>query len=164
MGLEIIIATPTYALDIVDLICKLEKESNFMMYESNEIPSENNMRQRIAGGGESEVFLVAKKYTVPIGYLLLSRGQLSRNHGVGTLALGVLDGYKKQGIGSSLLREVISWAQLHNLYRLQLQVQTENEIAVSLYRKFSFEVEGVIKKASFVNGRYVDKLQMALLL
>lgn len=164
MDYQIITATPDNAFDIVGLIYQLEKESSFMMYEKNEIPSEIDMRQRIARVGENEVFFLAQKGSVSAGYLLLYRGRMVRNHGVGTIALGVLDQFKRQGVGSALLHEAIRWAQSHGVYRLQLQVQTENETAIRLYKKLSFTVEGVLKRASSVNGQYVDKLQMALLL
>jgi hypothetical protein len=58
----------------------------------------------------------------------------------------------------------IAWSKQHNLYRLQLQVQTSNKTACHLYQKYGFEIEGVLRCCAHIGGVYVDKFQMSLLL
>ena len=50
-----------------------------------------------------------------------------------------------------------------NLVRLDLDVYTDNEAAIKLYRKFGFAVEGTLVKAAFRDGAYVDNYVMARL-
>ena len=38
---------------------------------------------------------------------------------------------------------------------------TDNAIALRLYRKFGFEVEGTLKAFAFRNGRFIDAYTMA---
>ena len=95
---------------------------------------------------------------------MVFRGNLARNRGVGTLALGVAETAQGYGVGSKLVAEAIAWSKYHNLYRLQLQVQTNNTKALRLYQKFGFQTEGTLRRCALVNDEYVDKYQMALLL
>lgn len=162
----IVSATPDDALKLSHLMGKLESESDFMMYEAQEIPSEDLLRQRLESSERSkkEVFLLAVANGDLCGYALVFCGHLARNRGVGTLALGVAKFAQSCGVGSELITEAIAWAERHGLYRLQLQVQTSNKRAVRLYQKHGFKNEGTLHRCALVNGEYVDKYQMALLL
>ena len=48
-----------------------------------------------------------------------------------------------------------------NFVRLELTVYTDNAVALALYRKFGFEVEGTLKSYAFRNGRFIDAYTMA---
>jgi L-phenylalanine/L-methionine N-acetyltransferase len=50
-----------------------------------------------------------------------------------------------------------------NLTRLELEVYTDNEPAIRLYKKFGFTIEGTLAQNSFRDGRYVDSHLMARL-
>jgi putative acetyltransferase len=66
------------------------------------------------------------------------------------------------GVGSALMRAAIDLADNWlNLVRLELMVFAANEAAISLYRKFAFEIEGTARAFGFQAGRYVDVHTMA---
>lgn len=164
---NVIPATPTDATKLSKLMRKLESENSFMMYEASEIPREELLRERLAVNAKTakETFLLAVADNGDLcGYSLVFRGNLARNRGVGTLALGVAETAQGYGVGSKLVAEAIAWSKYHNLYRLQLQVQTNNTKALRLYQKFGFQTEGTLRRCALVNDEYVDKYQMALLL
>ncbi len=48
-----------------------------------------------------------------------------------------------------------------NLERIELTVYIDNERAISLDKKFGFEIEGESKDYAFRNGKYVDVYHMA---
>ncbi len=48
-----------------------------------------------------------------------------------------------------------------NLLRLELDVYTDNEPAIRLYKKFDFVIEGTQKVYAFRDGSYVDAYRMA---
>jgi putative acetyltransferase len=50
-----------------------------------------------------------------------------------------------------------------NLTRLELEVYSDNEPGLRLYKKFGFEIEGLKKKFTFRAGQYVDAYAMARL-
>jgi ribosomal protein S18 acetylase RimI-like enzyme len=51
------------------------------------------------------------------------------------LGMGIVDGFRGQGIGSALMEELIGWAGGRTLI---LRVFPHNERAIGLYRKFGF--------------------------
>lgn len=79
----------------------------------------------------------------------------------GVLGIGVLPGYRSQGIGKRLLEETLAKAAQRALERVELDVYASNRPAISLYEKFGFEVEGVKKRARKIDGVYDDVVMMA---
>lgn len=56
--------------------------------------------------------------------------------------IGVRSGYRKQEVGSALLKEVIRECRLHREKRLCLAVQADNAGAVAFYEKTGFHATG----------------------
>ena len=87
-----------------------------------------------------------------------------RKRHTGTLGMGVDVDFQGRGVGSALMAAIIDLADnWYNLWRLELEVYTDNAAGIALYRKFGFEDEGVYRKFAFRGGRYVDALAMARL-
>jgi putative acetyltransferase len=86
-----------------------------------------------------------------------------RSH-VGEIGMSVHDDFCGRGIGSALLTALVdlsdNWLSLK---RLELTVYVDNELAIRLYQKFGFEVEGTRRRDVFRDGRYVDSYAMARL-
>jgi len=74
--------------------------------------------------------------------------------------LAVDPAYRRQGIGSSLLREVIDEARYHGLCQVTLEVRKSNEAAQRLYESLGFVIQGVRRGYYSDNGE--DALAMAL--
>lgn len=165
MKVEIVQAVPDDADALAELLSLLASQTTFMMYEVNEVPRPEALRRQISLFEQSgDIIFIAKGNDSVIGYALLTRGKVSRNRGVASVVLGVLQKNQRSGVGSELMKNAISWAKQKELYRLQLQVQTRNKAACNLYRKFGFEVEGVLRHCACIEGEYVDKFQMSLIL
>ena len=49
------------------------------------------------------------------------------------------------------------------LHRVFLQVNVTNQSAISLYRRLGFVEEGILRAASFADGRLVDRLLLSML-
>lgn len=82
---------------------------------------------------------------------------------VGVLGIGVVAEFRGRGIGSALLRAALAQARAIGLTRVELTVRASNHVAVALYRKFGFAVEGTKRNALKVDGAYEDLLLMAVL-
>lgn len=50
-----------------------------------------------------------------------------------------------------------------NLTRLELEVFTDNEPAIRLYKRFGFAIEGTLVRFAFRDGEFVDAYTMARL-
>lgn len=81
----------------------------------------------------------------------------------GVLGIGVIDTYRRRGIGTALLEPTLQAARAKGLTRIELTVRTDNERAKALYEKFGFVVEGVCRRDMCINGVYQDSFLMAAL-
>ena len=79
----------------------------------------------------------------------------------GGLGMGIVPGFRGQGLGSRLLAKTLEHASRSEMEKVELHVYTSNTAAIALYRKFGFEEEGLIKKYRKLDGRYFDCLAMA---
>ena len=76
------------------------------------------------------------------------------------LTFAVLPEYQKQGIGTILMQEMLSWAKQHNKERIFLEVAADNTSALSLYKKMGF-VETGKRPAYYKRGCHrIDALCM----
>jgi putative acetyltransferase len=67
-------------------------------------------------------------------------------------------------VGTALLEAALDLADNWlNFTRLELTVYTDNAVALALYRKVGFEIEGTLKSYAFRNGRFIDAFTMARL-
>jgi RimJ/RimL family protein N-acetyltransferase len=83
-----------------------------------------------------------------------------------TAVLGIWIGkpYWDRGYGTDTVRTLCGFAfQEMNLQRIQLQVHKTNPRGVRAYEKVGFKEEGRLRRAHFVEGRYVDVILMGLL-
>jgi len=59
------------------------------------------------------------------------------------------------------MNTIEKYAINNGITRLELEVSKKNKIAISLYHKRGFEMEGVKRNAFLVNGKYEDEILMA---
>lgn len=70
-----------------------------------------------------------------------------------------------RGIGKNLMQECIKWCIEKDVEQLELEVVTQNNRAISMYKNFGFEIYGSKKHAmKYVDGTYVDEYFMCLFL
>ena len=86
---------------------------------------------------------------------------LRRRH-VMVLGIAVAPQAQGQGVGSALMQAMCDYAdRWAGVLRLELSVYTDNAVALRLYRKFGFVIEGTMRGYSLRDGRYVDTHAMA---
>lgn len=82
-----------------------------------------------------------------------------------TIGISVKKKYWSMGIGTILMEELIKFAKETNIIKIiSLEVLTENENAIKIYKKLGFEEIGIYKNFFFVNNKYKDALLMNLYL
>ena len=87
-----------------------------------------------------------------------------RRRHVGQIGIAVRDDWQGRGAGTALMQAGVDLADRWlNLTRLELEVYTDNEPAIRLYKKFGFAVEGTFARHAFRDGRFVDSHAMARL-
>ncbi len=126
-------------------------------------PSADTWRKRLESA-EGAYFILACVDQEVVGQLGLHFPNSPRRRHVGQLGMAVRDDWQGKGIGTALMQAAIDLADRWlNLRRLELEVYTDNEPAVRLYKKFGFVVEGTLVEFAFRDGQYVDAYMMARL-
>jgi RimJ/RimL family protein N-acetyltransferase len=73
-------------------------------------------------------------------------------------------GARSQGVGTTAIYRALEQAfPSGHLYKVWLTVHAENAVAIRVYRKLGFQVEGTLRGAFLLNGRRLDALYMGLL-
>lgn len=104
-----------------------------------------------------------KKSDKLIGYCQLH--DISHIHHSAELQIRLGDSVERgKGYGSQTTRALIEFAfEDLNLRRIYLHVLRTNAPALKMYERLGFLKEGVLRKAVFIGGRYVDLVLMSLL-
>ena len=126
-------------------------------------PSVEKWRKWLADSPADDFVLVAEVAGEVVGNLGLHLASKSprRRHAAG-LGMTVRDDWHRRGVGTALLAAAVDLADNWLGYRrIELTVYTDNAVALALYRKFGFEIEGTLEDYAFRNGRYIDAYTMA---
>ena len=125
-------------------------------------PSAEMWRKRLADDREHVFNLVACVGDEIVGQLYVQTSPRPRRKHAGQIGMSVRDDFQGQGVGTALLQAVtdlaVNWL---NLLRIELEVFTDNEAGIRLYKKCGFVIEGTLKKYAFRAGEYVDVYAMA---
>jgi L-phenylalanine/L-methionine N-acetyltransferase len=120
-------------------------------------------RKMIETNAPGNVVLVVEQDGRIIGHGGLERSPGRRSHAA-VLGMGVHDDYRDRGIGSRLLRELLTMADdWLNLKRIELTVYTDNAPAIALYERSGFAIEGTHRAYAFRAGSFADAYAMARL-
>jgi len=128
-------------------------------------PSVEFWRKRMAEAPEGWYSLVACVEGEIIGQLGLQTfpNWVRRRH-VGQLGMAVRDDWQGKGAGTALMQAAMNLSDRWlNIRRLELEVYTDNEPAVRLYKRFDFVIEGTLVDFAFRDGEFVDVYTMARL-
>jgi ribosomal protein S18 acetylase RimI-like enzyme len=104
--------------------------------------------------------LIAVDGAEVVGWIDIERTDREGFVHVGRLGMGVLKAYRGQGIGTALLERSLEEARMHRLERVELDVYASNQIAIHLYEKYGFEIEGRKRNARKLDEIYDDIVLM----
>lgn len=111
------------------------------------------------------VFLVGVIDGAISGMAIFQGGKRPRIRHTGDISISVRRSCWGIGAGEALMREVIGWARGTEIVsKINLDVRTDNEGAIRLYRKLGFTDCGMHRRAMKVGGKYHDCLLMELIL
>jgi putative acetyltransferase len=128
-------------------------------------PSAERWRKRLADTAEGKYFLLACVDEDVVGNLVLVIHTNSpRRRHAASIGMAVRDDWQGRGIGSALMQAAVEMADRWlNLTRLELEVYTDNEPAIALYKRFGFVIEGTHRKHAYRDGQFADSYSMARL-
>ena len=136
------------------------------IWGTNQIPyqSADYWRKRLETA-DGVIHLLACDESDVVGMIGLHNNPHSpRRRHAGQIGMAVRDDWQGKGVGTLLMQAVVDLADRWlNLRRLELDVYTDNEAALRLYKKFSFEIEGTSIDFAYRDGQFVDSYHMARL-
>lgn len=120
----------------------------------------------IASLSENDHFLVAEVeedgIKKVVGNICLTVMKNPRKKHCGSVGIMVDKDYQSKGIGRALFNEILDLADNWlMLVRIELDVISDNEKAIALYKSLGFEIEGKKKYGIIKYGKYVDEYIMA---
>src|SRR5690625_2769900 len=153
--------------NFINVIKHVERQSEFMLIQTGERKntSEQQRKQleRIEQQRNSTIF-VAEIEGAFVGYLMAMGGNVKRTKHSAYIVVGILEKYRGKGIGTELFNNVMEWAAIHNILRLELTTVIENTAGLALYKKTGFEIEGTKRNSLMINNKLFDEYYMSKLL
>jgi RimJ/RimL family protein N-acetyltransferase len=144
---------------VVELFASVAAEGRWIAAEA---PIDRNQRRRRLREGIDQpgtAMLVADAGGEVVGMLRIDKA----GYGVAELGMLVAAAWRRRGVGSALLRAGIDWAREVGAHKVALQVWPHNQAAISLYERFGFEREGLLRRHyRRRNGELWDAVVMGL--
>jgi len=135
-----------------------------VMEQTSQIPHRDAKfwKEFYASKGDGYVELVAVCEKKIAGHLGILLNQNPRRRHVGSFGIAVHPDFQGKGVGKALIQRLIDLADNWlNLLKIELAVFSDNEVAIALYKKFDFVVEGESRFDVFKQGKYCHSLKMA---
>ena len=107
--------------------------------------------------------LVAEDNNHIVGYATIYKHPHPRRKGVSDLAMYLHQDFHNAGLGTAMLQYLLGLARKEGVHRIGLHVIADNKIAIHLYEKSGFKVEGAMKDSYFgADGKYHDEIVMGI--
>ncbi|MBB6450231.1 RimJ/RimL family protein N-acetyltransferase [Geomicrobium halophilum] len=153
------------AEQLLTLSQSIIEEGNYMVTSPGELNiTVDEEKQWIGEHIDSPGFaiFVAEIDTKIVGFINFQNGSRKNIEHSGSFGMSVEKYTRELGIGQSLIRVLLEWAQNNSLIeKVGLSVFADNHRAIQIYKKFGFEVEGRRKKEiKKSDGQYIDDILM----
>ncbi|MBS4200063.1 GNAT family N-acetyltransferase [Bacillus sp. FJAT-49732] len=148
-------------------VIKNAEESGFMLFSPGErkVSAEAFAKyiDSINRHDKSGIFVACENEQI-LGYMIVQNEKPQRIAHRAYVVIGVHSKSRGKGVGKALFTYVIEWAKQISLHRLDLTVIATNEVAINLYKKMGFEIEGIKRDSLFIDGEFVDEYYMSILI
>ena len=153
---------------LLKLSQQVDNETKFLMLELNEREStaaETETRIQAILDKENTTLLVAENSDGElVGFLVADGGEFLRIKHRLYMGIAILQAYTGQGIGTKLFEAMEAWAREHGIHRIELTVMAHNKIAIGLYKKMGYQIEGRRVHSMLIDGQYVDEFYIGKVL
>ena len=160
MNIEIRKATAADAEKVLDYCKIIGSESDNLTFGAEGVPfsteSEAEYLERLYNS-EKQLYLVAVCDGEIVGSCTFSAYERERLCHRGEMSISVKKSMWGNHIGTLLMEKMLDFAKnTAKAEIISLEVRSDNESAISLYRKFGFETVGTFKGFMKIRGEYVD--------
>lgn len=156
------------AKDLIDFYNLVGGETDYLSFGKNEFMVTVDFEERYIESIKSETnsnLILAFIDEKIIGAASINSSQKRKLKHVGTLGIVIKEEFCSIGLGSILMNYLISWSKLNHITKkITLITRCDNSLAIELYKKTGFEIEGILRNDNYENGKYYDCLTMGLIL
>jgi ribosomal protein S18 acetylase RimI-like enzyme len=160
MSIEIRRATKDDVENVIVFCKQVGSETDNLSYGSEGIGSNIERISKYLDdvyNSDKAVFLIAISDNKIVGYAEYSSLFRKRLSHRGDMGIAVLKNYQGKGIGSHLMKELIDYVKNEiKAEIISLEVRTDNQIAINLYKNNGFEKIGFYKGFMKINDKYID--------
>lgn len=157
-------ASATDAKELSALRVQIDGETEFLDREPGEaFIDAPGFEQLIRADSEKKrnIFLVAVVEDRIVGYSRCEGSQLRRFYHKVEVGVCVQKEFWGYGIGKTLLKQSMAWADSNGITKITLNVLETNDKAITLYKKLGFEIEGILKNDKILSaGKYYNTIVM----
>ncbi|ERN54901.1 GNAT family N-acetyltransferase [Alkalihalophilus marmarensis] len=148
------------AYDIITSVASIIKEGTYIQKERPRTLNEEHQFIEEMKANDN-MYIVVEVNGAARGIARVVRGELEMKKHTGLFRTWLHEDAQGKGIGKKVMEYTFEWCRMHNLHKLCLTVFASNEIAITLYKKYGFVIEGTQKEQAYLNGQYDDELFMA---
>lgn len=166
-GMEVILrsATRQDAASILELSTAVIGEEIYQLTSGAEFEMSIEAEEKWIDSHQANpnhIILLAEMNSKIVGMLDFSNGHRQRIAHTGEFGMSVEKSVRDQGVGSLLLQVLIEWATGNStIEKIGLNVHGNNERAIALYKRMSFEVEGTRRRdLKYGEDQYIDTVVM----
>ena len=161
MSYRIVAMTPEYLSSLRTTLDIVLKES--LMFVFAEAPPMSEVTKFVTDIiTHGDVQVIAVDGSQVIGWCDIVTTKRPTQRHCGAVGLGVLSGYRHQGVGGALLTQALERAKARGLTRIELFVRTDNAQAIRLYERHAFATEGLLRHHVRIGDTYRDSYLMSL--
>lgn len=110
---------------------------------------------------DSRVVFVGTVADEVAGWVHVDVAELPKLSGTATLTLGVVEGYRRHGVGSHLLRRGVNWAATRGCRKVCDTLPATNEAGVAFLEANGWHVDATRSNHYEMDGALVDEVMMA---
>ena len=121
--------------------------------------------KRWIGNIQYTIGLVAEYQDNIVGWASIYKFSHPRRKHMGDLLIYLHQDFHNMGLGTAIIERLLQLAKNEKLHRIELTVVKDNTIALHLYQKAGFQIEGISKDAFYGrDNKYHDIISMGLVL
>ena len=110
---------------------------------------------------ETRMFFVGTVGDEVVGWAHVETPEIAKLAHTAELTLGVMEGYRRHGMGSHLLQRALEWAASNDLEKVYSSLPSTNDVGVDFLHSLGWETEAVREGHYRVDGEFVDEVMLA---
>ena len=153
----------TDAEAMIEFLNKVGGESDNLSFSKDSLKLTRESEEKFIShfkSNKKNIMLVCELGGKIVANASLERNRIQRYSHRAELSIVVAREVWGRGIGSKLMELLLNFAKESEIEIVYLEVRSDNERAISLYRKFGFSTIGIYKKFFKINEKYYDALLM----